>query len=56
MCDSHIPVRPPLRKNKINEIIKTTTTSIFTEEFTKTKVQLIIFTTAGSDIMIVIVL
>ena len=55
-CDSHKPVRPPLKKYKKNAITKCTLMSTYKVPFRKVNVQFTILTTAGSDIITVIVL
>ena len=55
-CDSHSPVNPPLKKNKMKENKNKNGISIKTYPFTIVSNQFTIFITAGKDIMIVIVL
>ena len=54
--DSQSPVNPPLIKKKIKADIKEKTESSRTDPYIKVKVQLTIFTTAGSEIITVTVL
>jgi len=55
-CDSHIPVNPATKKNKIKEITEKKIKSLRNEPLTKVKVQLTTLIVAGIDIIIVIVL
>ena len=54
--DNQSPVKPPLRKNMRNDIIKYRLTSTLSTPFNNVSVQLTILTTAGKEIITVIVL
>jgi len=55
-CESHIPVNPPDKKNKIKANANNKAASHFSAPLIKLNVQLTIFTVAGNDIITVIVL
>jgi len=55
-CESHIPVKPATKKNKIKDITAKKTKSFFKAPFNKVKVQFTTFMVAGIEIIIVIVL
>jgi hypothetical protein len=55
-CDNHNPVKPPLRKNKINENTNQNGIVGNKQPLTIVSSQFTTFITAGNDIIIVIVL
>jgi len=55
-CDNHIPVKPPPKKNKINENENNKATSHFKAPFNNVKVQFTTLTVAGREIITVMVL
>jgi len=55
-CDSHIPVTPATKKNKIKDRTAKKTISTFKAPLTSVKVQLTTLIVAGIEIIIVTVL